>query len=148
MAVLARSLNHLFRHFRDDSVDEIILAGQNNGVWLATTLLWLFADDACLFVDGTLVRGLFSAKLKVKLLPSRSDPWNLVVCKGGKSSAGYMYPYDREQEDILKRLPLSATRSYLNQHFWSAFSDHMMRANAMVMTGRIAGALILLRRWT
>lgn len=143
LKVLSELLVRLFESVRDESIDSITLVGHDHAVWLAPSLLWLLGDDAWLLIGEDTVKGDPRSKLCVQIEPKSSEPWKLQIWKTSKDPIEYVFDYDKDESDTLRRIPLGTMKSYLNQYYWEAFETPELRKMAMIRTGQVAQSLIL-----
>lgn len=141
--VLAELLLALFEQMRDETVDSIVLTGHENSIWLASSLLWLFGDKACLLIGERAVKGDPKAKLCIQVEPTRSVPWNLQVFKASDNPIQFIFEMSADETDSLNQIPLRLLKSFMNQYYWSAFEDAEIRRKAMIASGIIAQTLVI-----
>ena len=141
--VLAELLLTLFDHMRDEAVESILLVGQRNSIWLASSLLWLLEDKAWLLIGDSVIKGNPHAKLCIEIKPNENIPWNLQIFKESGDPINYIYEMSEDEIDSLNHLPLKLLKSFMDQYYWSAFENPQIRRKAMIASGIIAETLIM-----
>jgi hypothetical protein len=141
--VLAELLITLFEQMRDETVDSVVLVGHQNCIWLASSLLWLFRDKACLLIDNVAIKGHPGAKLCIHIEPREDVPWNMQVFKASEDPTKFIFEMSADEIDSLSQIPLRSLKSFLNQYYWSSFENSEIRRKAMVASGKIAQTLVL-----
>lgn len=141
--VLAELLVTVCEQMRDETVDGIVLVGHLNSVWLASSLLWLFGDKACLLINDVAIKGHSEAKLCIQIEPSDNVPWNMQVFKASEDPTKFVFEMSADEIDSLGQVPLRSLKSFLNQYYWSSFENSEIRKKAMIASGIIAQTLVL-----
>ena len=141
--VLAELLTTLFEQMRDEAVDNIELVGHTNSIWLASSLLWLFGDKACLLIDKVAIKGHPEAKLCIHIEPGKDVPWNMQVFQASEDPTKFVFKMSADEIDSLSKVPLRSLKSFLNQYYWSSFESSEIRRKAMIASGIISQTLIL-----
>lgn len=86
--------------------------------------------------------GTSHGRLEIFIDPDHSVTWKMKVWAQGSEPHEYFYKNRDIEVTSVKRLPIKATRSFLDQHFWIGFENSQQRKKAAVVTGRVASALI------
>lgn len=140
---LAELLTTLFDSLRDQAVESIVLTGHANCVWLASTLIWLLGDEACIAIRDNIVKGDPKAKLCVKIEPTNNVPWNLQIFKESQKPTEFVFAMPPDEPDSLHRIPLQSLKVFMSQYYWSAFETAQIRQRAASASGIIAQTLII-----
>lgn len=90
-ATTAQLLVTVFEHLRDDTVDSILLEGNEDSVWLATTLLWLLDGISSLLTNDQQVQGDPHAKCCMRITTDCDVSWKLQVWRGSASVLSFVY---------------------------------------------------------
>ncbi len=89
--VLAELLITLFEQMREETVDTIVLTGHQNCVWLASSLLGLFGERACLLITNVAIKGHPGAKLCIHVEPRYDQGWNKHVFKASEDPTKFVF---------------------------------------------------------
>ena len=139
--ILADLLFRIIDNFRDDTVSRITLDGQRSGIWLATFLLWLFPEDAGLFVGMKLVKGVPNSKLSIILDFGGLDDWRIHIWRAGDPTM-FIFEESGDQKAQIALLPATLTKNYINQNYLYGITNQNIRKGALMFIGALAGAFI------
>ena len=142
--VLAKLLTSLFDSMKDEASESVTLSGQYNSVWLVSTLLWLFQDEACLIINESLVKGDPKAKLCISIQGEPDNSWNLQVFRKSDDPTNFVFSMRTEKVVSLSQIPLHMFQSFVNHYYWCDFQSTEIRRKAILATGGIAQTLIVM----
>ncbi|MCJ1327757.1 hypothetical protein MMC10_004432 [Thelotrema lepadinum] len=142
---LANLLMAIFEHIRDDTVESIVLEGNQNSIWLSSTLLWLLGNRAFLLIGDKVIKGNPGGKLCI-VIAIEADctlSWSLKAFKAKHDILSFISETTKDINKSLSQIPLRLSKSFLKQYYWNFFANEKDRKEVMTVCGEVAQTLIL-----